>query len=343
MRPLRVLQACNAGRIVGGTTACAWTATRALPACEHHVWFFSPPDAETLSAFSRCCVHHGPSLTARDVDRLSPDVVLLHNTVRERIAGKWSAPTILYLHSAISRPARADATACCSRWLARRLGMRDRDVLWQGTVKARSPRRRSGGAAARGGRLIVGRLCTPVAQKWPADMVRFYAELARRVPDVDWEFVGCPRRLQPLLHGACGGRAVFYAAGWERRRLLAEWDVLLYSNPALPESFGRTVAEGLRAGCVPVVDRLGGFLEQVPEGVGFLCRGAEEFATALCRLGDAEFRRAMSARAATHGDACFSLARFARELRGWLDRASASMGAPLQKKPRQLGRGRARV
>jgi glycosyltransferase involved in cell wall biosynthesis len=200
-------------------------------------------------------------------------------------------------------------------------------VLWQAV-----PRPKATGAEQllseprSGQRLIIGRICTPQARKWPAAIIPFYAELTRRLPRqrlAQWEFVGCPAELQPRLLAACGGQAVFHSAGWQQRHRLADWDVLLYSHPNLPESFGRTVAEAMRAGCIPVVDRLGGFVEQVPAGCGFLCDGIDDFAAALAKLSEAAARHELSQAAQHHANEKFSLRRFAKVLLAWLDRAGA--------------------
>lgn len=330
MKRPRLLQVCNVGRIVGGTAACAWTVTRALPGFEHHVLFLSPPDVETLTAFAPCAVSHRLTVTAQDVERILPDVVLLHNTARSRLADRLPTPTLLYLHSAISEPAQADAAVCCSHWLATRIGLPRAHVLWQGVPNV--GRRRT--AAEKNGPFIVGRICTPQARKWPPDVVSFYAALAGRVPKICWEFVGCPEAMQGPLARACQQRAVFHPAGWRQRSLLSGWDVLLYSNPSLPESFGRTVAEAMRAGCVPVVDRFGGFVEQVPVGHGFLCTGVDEFSGALEHLSrQRDCLRTVSLRAVRHADEKFSLKRFATELLKWFDCARELSRRNLEETP----------
>jgi glycosyltransferase involved in cell wall biosynthesis len=78
----------------------------------------------------------------------------------------------------------------------------------------------------------------------------------------------------------------------------------------------------MRSGCIPVVDRLGGFIEQIPHDCGFLCSSLDEFAAALDRLSDDKFRRAMSERAIKHANEQFSLPRFAADLQMWFDRAA---------------------
>ena len=244
--PPKLLQVCNVGRIVGGTAACAWTIMRALPAFRHHVRFLSPPDSATITALSGCDVSHRPELTSADVAEIRSDAIVLHNTSRSRIVGTWSVPTLQYLHSAIFAPAIADETVCCSHWLARRIGMTEDRVLWQAVPKPAASLSSPRGACDVRDHLVVGRICTPRPRKWPRSLIPFYAELAARVPVVEWEFVGCPPELQSELKTVCRNRARFHPAGWQQRALLTRWDALLYSNPSLPESFGRTVAEAMR-------------------------------------------------------------------------------------------------
>jgi glycosyltransferase involved in cell wall biosynthesis len=172
-------------------------------------------------------------------------------------------------------------------------------------------------------RLVIGRICTPQAKKWPPDLPEFYANLTRRFPEVEWEFVGCSADIHPRLREACRGRAVFHPASWSARAHYWRWDALLYHNPQVTESFGRTVAESMRAGCVPIVDARGGFVEQVADGTGFLCSGADEFAAAVDRLHAAGERRPMSRAAMAHADEAFSLERFAREFMRLLSAVAA--------------------
>lgn len=312
MSGMRLLQVCNVGRIVGGTAACAWTVTRALPEFEHVVAFLSEVTPETRAVFAGSRIEQWPQCTRRAVDAVGADVVLLHNIGgREPMSG--SAVTLQYVHSAGTR-APADLTVHCSRWLAEQKSRSTDAVLHQGVPRPKAsddPRSSRRGAD---GRLVAGRICTPIARKWPRSLIGFYQRLAARCLDVDWEFVGCPPGMRPELEVACAGRARFVPAEWQARRRMWTWDVLLYHHPDLPESFGRTIAESLRAGCIPIVDACGGFVEQVPPETGYLCTGEEEFAGALSAVADPGFRQRMSAAAQRHGDRCFSIRAFRERL-----------------------------
>jgi len=98
---------------------------------------------------------------------------------------------------------------------------------------------------------------------------------------------------------------------------------LLYHHPTLTESFGRTVAEALRAGCIPIVDRRGGFREQIPAGGGFLCDTRDHFLAALAAISSPAARRQIARAGQTHADDRFALRRFARDLLQRFDQAAA--------------------
>jgi hypothetical protein len=331
---MRVLQVCNVGNILGGTAACAWTVTRALPQVEHRVVFLSRITDETRRVFAPVEVAHWRQVDDAQLDQWRPHAVLLHNTAPARVGSIDSAVTLQYVHSAGERAA-ADVTVYCSRWLAdrcRRVGVQvsacraqpeggtptqqaeactPTDLLYQAVPK---PPPDSGAARALRERLVIGRICSPQAKKWPPELPEFYANLARRFPDVEWEFVGCSADMHSRLREACRGQATFHAASWSARAHNSRWDGLLYHNPHITESFGRTVAEAMRAGCVPIVDARGGFVEQVAEGTGFLCSTADEFPAAVDRLHAAGERRRMSRAAMAHADRAFSLEQFGLEI-----------------------------
>ncbi len=284
---MRLLQVCNVGNIVGGTAACAWSTTRALPDWEHVVWFRGRPTAETHEAFRGCRIEQGSVLSESKLRELAADIVLLHNTPAQAVPWGEGCPgqtggVLHYRHSAGGVAAGADARLVCSRFLQQQLGVQDALVLNQGVP---CPAYVSG-PDVRGimDRLRVGRLCTPTGRKWPTSLLDFYGKLAERHPEVDWEFVGCPASLQSRLEECLRGRVCFFPAGWGARSRMHGWHALLYSQPEYPESFGRVCAEAMRCGCVPIVDRLGGFVEQVTEGTGWLCADGEQFSEALGAL-----------------------------------------------------------
>lgn len=308
---MRMLQVCNVGRITGGTAACAWTIARAFPDVEQHVAFLSPPCDATRRAFAGCTLHTWRRVEAREAARIDADLIVLHNIAQQQ-AGPLPAPTLQYVHSRGAR-AKGDVTVYCSAWLAAECGRgSDGRVLYQPVPKPPAPL--DGERRSLRERMRVGRLCTPTARKWPEEIVGFYRRLAQRCPEVDWEFVGCPPEMQGRLNESCAGRATFIPASWCARSRLRTWDALLYHHPQLTESFGRTAAESMRAGCIPIVDCRGGFAEQIAAGTGFLCEHEDEFSAALQSLSDPGVRLKMSRAALTHADEAFSLQRFRCDL-----------------------------
>jgi len=308
---VRLLQVCNVGNILGGTAACAWTIARCFPDLSHTVAFLSPPTAETRSVFAEIAVEHWERVTPELVSRSGADLVILHNTSAARISGRWKTPTVCYVHSRITPP-ESDLTLYCSRWLAENCDADERRVLLQ-PVPVPPRDDDSSDTRALRERPVIGRICTPTSRKWPRELAAFYRFLAAEHPEVDWEFVGCPASLQSELREACGGRALFLPASWPARGRLWHWDAMLYHHPTLTESFGRTVAEALRAGCVPIVDRRGGFVEQLVEECGYLCDSQEEFSAAVGSLQNRARRWRLSRGCRAEGDWRFSLQRFRAE------------------------------
>lgn len=323
--PPHLLQVCNVGRIVGGTAACAWTVTRSFPAYRHTVAFLGRIAPDTRAAFAHCELMERQRVTPACIRSINPDVVLLHNTSPRRYDTPLPAPTIIYRHS-IAQTIPANITLYCSRWLADRCGGNPQQVCHQAVPRPLQP---DGYHDTRPLReeLTIGRICTPTINKWPSTLVDFYDSLTNAIddtnhacgfadlkPSISWEFIGCPDNLQAPLNQALNGRATFLPASWEARSRFWNWDVLLYHNPRVTESFGRTVAEAMRAGCIPIVDDRGGFREQIIPGSGYLCSEPQDFARALTQLQHSADRWKTSQTARTHADNKFSLQRFSTSL-----------------------------
>lgn len=309
---MRLLQMCNVGEIRGGTAACAWSVTRALPDFQHEVLALTEPSAETVRVFSPVAIRRPASKLEAAIATSRADLVLLHNVSRRQLPREPEQPTLNSLHSKID-PAPATRRVVCSDFLNQLYGGRER-VLWQGVPRAKHPLEIASGKRELRTGLVVGRLCTPTGRKWWPGLPEFYERLAGELPEVRWEFVGCPEGMQARLAMACGGRARFYSAAWSVREKFWEWDVLLYHHPTLPETFGRTVAEACRAGCIPVVDRRGGFIEQMAEGGGILCDGPDDFLEALRRLLDPGERWKRSRSCRNRAEELFSLGAFRERL-----------------------------
>ena len=307
---MHLLQVCNVGQIVGGTAACAWTITRAWPQLRHSVACLSRIDEATSRVFEPHQITHWPHCTSERIEQLNPDLVILHNVSGHQASTWTGAFAIQYVHS-VGRRLPADHTVYCSNWLAQQCRANSESVLWQGVPlppQPASPQPRTPG------RLRIGRICTPTARKWPDTLPEFYTRLANQHPLVDWDFVGCPLTMQPLLHAACQGRATFHPAGWLARSHVWDWDALLYHHPTLTESFGRTVAEAARAGCIPIVDARGGFVEQVETLGGHSCETWSDFSDAIAELSHPLARQSLSESLREKANAHFSLSAFGQRL-----------------------------
>ncbi|SFI57073.1 glycosyltransferase family 4 protein [Planctomicrobium piriforme] len=313
---MRLVQVCNVGQICGGTAACAWTIAKSFPDWEHELLFLSPPTPETRRAFAPLTVKQVDRVDDKVLARFAPHLVILHNTAVRHIGRIEQCPTLQYCHS-MGEHAAATLTVACSCWLSQKLP-RAVPVLYQPVPRPSAigplPLRHLADT------LIVGRICTPQRRKWPRDLLDFYAHLAERFPETIWEFVGCPGDFQPDLQVACRHRAEFHPASWDARQLLGRWHALLYHHPTLTESFGRTVSEAMRAGCVPIVDRRGGFVEQVrTDKNGFLCQNINEFAAAISALSQSARWWSMSKAARSTADENFSLRAFRRRFLAMLN------------------------
>lgn len=311
-----ILQVCNVGQIAGGTAACAWSLTQALPQCRHTVAFLSSVSEATRRTFSPHRVESWAQCAQGRIESLAPDLVILHNVSSDQ-ATRWEDVfTIQYVHSAGRRLA-ADHTVYCSRWLAEACRARDSSVLWQGVPR---PGNATSYDRHRNTRLRIGRLCTPTVRKWPAELPEFYAYLAKLHSRIDWEFVGCPLELQPALQSACQGQAIFHEASWAARTYFWSWDAMLYHHPMLTESFGRTVAESARTGCIPIVDDRGGFSEQLQALNLRGCRSWSDFSEEVGALQDPLGRQATSIRIRELADEQFSLRAFGQRVQALIHR-----------------------
>jgi len=312
--PLHLVQVCNVGSVTGGTGACTLTIVQALPDWKHTLLSFGRVTDEMCEACRPHTIRQISRVSGEVLQELNPSFVIFHNTRRDRVevdSLQW--PAIYYQHSNGPRW-EGIKTVACSQWVAdRRDSDGGCDVLHQAVPRAvRASELPLRNSLSR--ELTIGRLCTPVDRKWPRELIPFYASLAAQHQHVRWEFVGCPRVLRSELTQAVHGRAVFHEAGWSARGLYWSWNVLLYHHPTLTESFGRTAAEAMRAGCIPCVDDRGGFREQLPGGTGYLCRSREDFSRAIEELSDPAERLRRSRRCRAHADDRFSVHVFRERL-----------------------------
>jgi len=304
---MHLVQVCNVGNLCGGTAACAWSIMRALPDCRHTLLCLSAVGKELREQFTPGQVCEIDFVDVTLLADLNPDLVLLHNTPAKRAGDLRCFSTLCYLHSKIV-PTRANAYVSCSEWLRSQVPVPS-TVLYQPVpCPPHSPETDFRPLEET---IRVGRICSPQQKKWPAVLPELYRELAGMFPRIEWEFVGCPPALQDSLKSACAGRARFHLAGWNARQHYWRWHAMLYHHPGLTESFGRVAAEAMLAGCVPILDRRGGFCEQVLQGeTGFLCGQRKDFVVALQQVSDSAGWWRLTRQARDHARNQFSLQSF---------------------------------
>ncbi|WP_197440852.1 glycosyltransferase [Thalassoglobus neptunius] len=253
------------------------------------------------------------------VRRLNVDLVTLHNSSPNRVAQIRSTPSLQYHHSKGSRTS-ADLHLACSHWLHQRTPQSSQ-VLWQPIpvpIRADDTPSRDEAKSLR-----IGRICTPDERKWPRSLVPIYERLAENFPDIEWEFIGAPGALRDPLQRACRDRARFFTANLTARSHYWSWHALLYHHPTISESFGRTVAESMRCGSVPIVDRRGGFCEQIETGEnGFLCASPKDFVAAIQQIQDQRTRSQLSQKAQESSHEKCSLSNFRRRFLAILNELS---------------------
>lgn len=262
----------NSGNALGGTLQCTADCIKALPDCKHTVLSIG-------SAFSE------------DVPQLLPDIQLIHKDSVQRVAGRVEPDIIIYQnthersmpkrapngafqvyyqHSAF--PTMKPGTRCdryftVSKYLARTLEVSEDTVLYQPVSTPPMYGARQGYGL---------RICTPTQRKWNAkdwrpfvdQVVKKYSMTLIGFPENCSAPEGCETEPASLI-----ARSSF----WMHR-------FLLYTS-SLPETYGRTVKEAQRCGCVPIVSDMGGFVEQIENedgpDYGFLIRKPEEAVEAV--------------------------------------------------------------
>lgn len=323
---MKLLSVANVGTLLGGTGACCYSCVKSLPDWQHAVVFLSTVEDFTRQQFG-CEVRQETRITQQLIDEVKPDVILFHNTSPDRFPERLpdDCVAVYYQHSAFHscREARrrCDVSLAVSHHLARQTNLRQDFILYQPVPKPPAGERRAV--------LTFGRICTPNRMKWRG-VDRFYSKLGSSLDSLEfvfgdpvtarWDFVGAPDDFPE--HARFSGE--FHPAAWDARRLLSEWTAMLYHHPTVSESYGRTVCEAQRAGCIPIVDRRGGFVEQIGHGkTGFLCDSVNEFAEAVRTVAKGEHSidiAAMQKAADERG----SLAAWRRNFLAWVESASVA-------------------
>jgi len=290
----------NIASITGGTLNCTHSMCQALPRHRHTVLC-------STSKFGKAeyQAFNGVATLVQKLPDEHFDVVVYQNSPLHEVSTEIADITVYYQHSmqgiSASRKLACDHVFYVSRWLRDAIDF-DGQVLYQPvTIPAPtiySPRQ---------GMFTVGRLCTPVASKWKAEEYLHHFRAVAKLENTWFEFVGCPKDIEPVVKEACQGRASFFPVAFSSRGHLRNWDVMLYTS-SQTETFGRTVREAQRCGCVPVVSNHSGLAELVSGGYGFTTESPEESVSRVkMALGNADLK----VRCKEHGDLHGSLTNWA--------------------------------
>lgn len=259
----------NVPNIVGGTLNCTHSMCQALPEYSHTVVSVQGKfTKETVEAF------YGVAKLGDYLESgvSSFDVVVYQNSPNGFVVHPKTVKSVYYQHSDFAGLGRkrCDHVFFVSDYLRREMGETGTVLHQPVTI----PKENSNWTKREG--FVIGRLCTPTAEKWVKEDFLPHLEVLSNLPAVSFEFVGCPKDLQGVVSGACRGKVIFREAGFSARSLLRCWDVLLY-NSSQHETFGRTVREAQRCGCVPVVSNHSGLAEQISHGTsGFLVTSPQD-------------------------------------------------------------------
>lgn len=307
---MRVSFVNNVSSLMGGTLNFTRDAIQALPDCEHQIVSFGKwgPDAQAAFPGVQLDFALGKDAAAVAIRDFKPDLLVLNNTGADRIPNAIGQAVPVYMLHSLHRTwssatARCHKTFCVSQWLQERSGLKTDAILYQ---PVGTPPERPGGPRMHA--RLAGRIATPRKAKW--DQEEYWPHLQAAVkadPRLKVEFVGHqqrPEEVDWLLPGHIGH---------EHRNRLSSWDYMIYTS-RLEESYGRTVCEAQRAGCVPVVSRRGGFVEQIQHGVdGFLVDSPEDVAEAIREMADDQRLAQLKAAARESGNKRGSLKTWRKE------------------------------
>ena len=300
---MKLLQICNVANICGGTFGCVYSIAKCLPDWEHQAIATNsgegPVKGETQELFPGKITRKRPPITNKLIESIKPDAIIFHNTAEHAIPARppVGVPRFFYQHSAAAAckgaRRRCDVFWAVSKFLADQVGIAEENVLYQPVPCP--PKTNSFMSRSRGtDNLVVGMICTANRNKWK-EAVDIHDFLHREHPEIFWEFVGCPDDVRTDMEKVCDEKCFFLDVSYEARSRMWAWDAMLYHSTSVPESYGRTVCEAQRTGCIPVVTDLGGFKEQIIEGeTGFLCKDHEDFSMKLRLLKQDDMRQAMS-------------------------------------------------
>ena len=261
----------NVPSIVGGTLNCTHSMCKALPNHDHMVLSlqgeFRSAEKEAFAGVAQ--------LTTRWVDA---DVVVFQNSPMNEVVHSGANHSVYYYHSEHRSPIASrftDHQFFVSDYLKNKLSLPG-EVLYQPVTrpKERFQRHKKD--------VVIGRLCTPTKEKWVLDEFLPHLVACKGIPGVWFDLVGCPEAIKSTVQTSLDHKVSFFPCSFSARSLLHTWDCLVYTA-SQHETFGRTVREAQRCGCVPVVSNHSGLAEQVRDGHGFAVSSPQDVYNAVIR------------------------------------------------------------
>lgn len=295
---MRMMHINNVPSLTGGTARFSHDVTKCFPDCQHTVYSlsgsWSQSDRDAFGSNCKLVTGSNPTQYARDNPH---DVLVFNNTKSDLLPSQRIGQSIsVYIAHSATESARQSANRTqkqfvVSEWLKQKLKV-DYPVLYQPIQKPNrlsiqtpenEPFRVWYDAQQRYGHTVIGRICTPSARKWRlSDWTDVFAAV-----DADnrylksFHLIGATGEAIEWVHENIKSPVFVSNASPDARGFMSYWDVLL--NPTtIPESYGRVINESRRVGCVPVVSRIAGFVEQIVDGTdGMYCDTTAQFVTAV--------------------------------------------------------------
>ena len=272
---MNILWVNNSSSPYGGTLWATADGIKAFPDARHSVLTFGGDFSEDARRILGMNTDTYRSVSvARAAKDSQADLIIYQNTSASNMPVRQPDNTcsIYYQHSAYPGPlpgSKCSIHLCVSQYLAGLMGMPEHSVLYQPvSVPPEVPETRMVSQGLR--------ICTPNPKKWQQqDILPYLSALGEHTLSL----VGAPEGLTE--HPCASGT---YPPSLDARSLLHTHGFLFYTSK-LPETYGRTVCEAQRAGCIPIVSRRGGFVEQIDNedgpDYGFLIDTPESLSEAL--------------------------------------------------------------
>lgn len=294
---MKFLHINNVTSLTGGTARFTHDVTKCFPDCLHTVYSlsgsWSQSDRDAFGSNCELITGSNPTQYARDNPH---DVLVFNNTRADLLPSQRIGQSLsVYVAHSATESARQAANRTqkqfvVSEWLKQKLKV-DYPVLYQPIQKPNrlsiqtpenEPFRVWYDKQIEYGHTIIGRICTPSARKWK---LSDWTDVFTAVDDDNrylksFHFVGATGEAIDWVCDNIKSPVFVSNASPDARGFMPYWDVLL--NPTtIPESYGRVINESRRVGCVPVVSRIAGFIEQIDDTIdGRLCDTAEQFVEA---------------------------------------------------------------